>query len=307
MSKGGILADTLEITTSNHYIEHELNQRLIALGDVLGSDVIALVAPMYAGIDDLVRAVVEEIPRDDIDRQESLSVVLETDGGSIEVVERIADVLRHHYAKGDINFIVPNRAMSAGTVLVMCGDNILMDYYSVLGPVDPQVRSQTSGYFVPALGYLEKFNELVEKSQRGELSAAEMAFMVEKFDPAELDSFEKARDLSTALLIDWLTKYKFKDWKQTTTRGLAVSDDMKAERAKEIGDMLNSTDRWKTHSRGISMTVLQRDLNLVVEDFGKDEVKNEAIGSYYRLLQDYMRRRGKDIVLQNRHSITLLS
>ena len=300
------MTDNLEITTSNHYIEHELNKRLVSLGDVLDSDVISLAAPMYAGIDDLVRAIVEEIPTDDVARKETLSVVLETDGGSIEVVERIADVLRHHYSNGDISFIVPNRAMSAGTVLVMCGDNILMDYYSVLGPVDPQVRSQTSGYFVPALGYLEKFQELVDKSHAGLLSAAEMAFMIEKFDPAELDSFEKARDLSTSLLIDWLTKYKFKDWNETATRKLPVDGQMKADRAKEIGDLLNSTDRWKTHSRGISMAVLQRDLNLVVEDFGADPAKNEAIGSYYRLLQDYMRRRGKDIVLQNRHSTTLL-
>lgn len=121
------MTDNLEITTSNHYIEHELNKRLVSLGDVLDSDVISLAAPMYAGIDDLVRAIVEEIPTDDVARKESLSVVLETDGGSIEVVERIADVPRHHYSNGDISFIVPNRAMSEGTVLVMCGDNILMD------------------------------------------------------------------------------------------------------------------------------------------------------------------------------------
>lgn len=298
--------ENTEITTSNHYVEAELNTRLLSLGDVMGSDVITLVAPMQGGVDDLVRNLVEEIPSDGTQRQTSLSVVLETNGGSIEVVERIADVLRHHYPDGDINFIVPNRAMSAGTVLVMCGDNILMDYYSVLGPVDPQVRSQTSGYFVPALGYLEKFDELVQKSHQGTLSAAEMAFLIEKFDPAELDSFEKARDLSTALLVDWLTKYKFKDWHTTETRGLEVSDGMKKQRAKDIGDKLNSTKRWKSHSRGISMPVLQRELNLVIEDFGADHAKNEAIGGYYRLLQDYMARRGRDIAMQNRYRITLI-
>jgi len=296
----------MEITTSNHYIEHELHQRLSQLEVTMNTDVLTVVAPMYAGIDDIVRTFVEEIGSEGSKRSKDLSIVLETDGGSIEVVERIADVLRHHYSKGEINFIVPNRAMSAGTVLVMCGDNIYMDYYSVLGPVDPQVRSQTSGYFVPALGYLNKYQELLEKSKDGTLTAAEMAFMVEKFDPAELDSFEKARDLSTALLVDWLTKYKFKDWKTTETKKLKVTKDMKAARAEEIGTKLNSTDHWKTHSRGISMTVLKRDLNLQVEDFGADDDKREAIGKYHRLLQDYMQRRGKDVVFQNRHTITLL-
>jgi ClpP class serine protease len=52
--------------------------------------------------------------------------------------------------------------MSAGTVLVMCGDNIYMDYFSVLGPIDPQVKRRSKGnVYVPALGYLEKYNELV--------------------------------------------------------------------------------------------------------------------------------------------------
>lgn len=112
------------ITTSNHYIEHELHQRLLQLESTMRSDVITIVAPMYAGIDDIVRTFIEEIDTGETERSPDLSVVLETDGGSIEVVERIADVLRHHYANGEINFIVPNRAMSAGTVLVMCGDNI---------------------------------------------------------------------------------------------------------------------------------------------------------------------------------------
>ncbi len=297
------MTDALDITTSNHYIENELNTRLVALEKELGSDVITLVAPMFAGIDDVLRAVVEEI---DGSRQDNLSIVLETDGGSIEVVERIADVLRHHYPTGDINFIVPDRAMSAGTVLVMCGDNIMMDYYSVLGPVDPQVRSQTSGHFVPALGYLGKFEELVERSRAGTLTAAEMAFLIEKFDPAELDSFEKAKDLSTVLLVDWLARYKFKNWNKTRDRGIDVTATMKADRAKEIGEKLNDTKQWKTHSRGISMKVLQEHLNLMIEDFGVNKDLNEAIRSYYGLLQDYMRRRGKDIVIQNNQSITLM-
>ncbi|MFW8596215.1 SDH family Clp fold serine proteinase [Cribrihabitans neustonicus] len=296
----------MDITTSNLYIEHELDQRLKQLASAMESDVITIVSPMAPGIDDIVRGYVEDIADTQEERQDDLSVILETNGGSIEVVERIANVLRHHYPTGEINFIVPNRAMSAGTVLVMCGDKIFMDYYSILGPVDPQVQSQTSGYFVPALGYLNKYEELIAKSQEGSLSAAEMAFMIEKFDPAELDSFEKARDLSTALLVDWLTQYKFKDWTHTETRGIPVTEQMKADRAKEIGTKLNSTERWKTHSRGISMAVLQRDLNLVVEDYGADETKNDAIGKYHRLLQDYMQRRGKDIVFQNKHTITLL-
>ncbi|WP_414521440.1 SDH family Clp fold serine proteinase, partial [Umezakia ovalisporum] len=68
-------------------------------------------------------------------KKRHLLVILETEGGSIETTERIADVFRHHYPLGEVSFLIPNFAMSAGTILVMSGDRILMDYYSVLGPI----------------------------------------------------------------------------------------------------------------------------------------------------------------------------
>ena len=122
--------------------------------------------------------------------------------------------------------------------------------------------------------------------------------MIEKFDPAELDQFEKARDLSVDLLKKWLVSYKFKNWKKTETKSQKVTPKMRSDRAAEIAHKLNQTSRWKTHSRGISMDVLVKELKLVVEDFGSMPNENDAIRSYYRLLQDYMVRRGSEVVIQ---------
>ena len=54
----------------------------------------------------------------------------------------------------------------------MSGDSILMNYYSVLGPVDPQVQTK-DGKLVAALGYLDKINEMIKKSINDTLSPAE--------------------------------------------------------------------------------------------------------------------------------------
>jgi len=132
-------------------------------------------------------------------------LVLETNGGQIEVVERIADLIRYHYPE-EVSVIIPNYAMSAGTVLAMVGDSIYMDYYSVLGPIDPQVQIKNGDTFVPALGYLAKYNELIDKSAKGTLTSAEVAFLLDKFDPAELHQFQQARALSIELLKKWLVK-----------------------------------------------------------------------------------------------------
>ena len=275
---------TEDFASSRTFIEKALHNKLQAIGDKLGGDVICIVAQMRQPIDDFIRDAIEDINP----RKGKLIVVLETVGGSIEVVERIADVFRHHYPD-DIAFVVPNYAMSAGTVLVMCGDSIYMDYYSVLGPIDPQVVSRTKGdVFVPALGYLDKYDQLIEKSAQGTLTGAEAMFLTEKFDPAELHQFEQARALSIELLEKWLVAYKFKNWTVTRTNNTPVTPEMRQQRAGEIAAELNKTGRWKSHSRGLSMSVINNDLNLIVDDFGADPELNRAVRAYYRLLQDYM-------------------
>jgi len=170
----------------------------------------------------------------------------------------------------------------------MSGDNIYMDYYSIMGPIDPQIRNREGTGFVPALGYLEKYDQLVKKSKRGGLSQAELAFFIQKFDPAELHRFEQARDHSVDLLKKWLVKYKFKNWTKTKTRGLRVTDRMRERRAAEIASKLNDTRKWRSHGRGLSMEVVEKELNLIVENFGAQRELNAKVRAYYRLLQDYL-------------------
>jgi hypothetical protein len=188
--------------------------------------------------------------------------------------------------------------MSAGTVLTMSGDAIYMDYFSVLGPIDPQVEHE--GRLIPALGYIAKYNELMEKSAKGKLTTAEMTYLISKFDPAELYYYERAKELSNSLLRDWLVRYKFKNWKETKTRKLKVTQAMKKKRAGEIADMLNDTKLWNSHGRGISMAVLEADVKLQIEDFGTQQELKDAITGYHRLLRDYMMKRGSKWVIHTR-------
>jgi hypothetical protein len=178
--------------------------------------------------------------------------------------------------------------MSAGTVLVMSGDEIHMDYYSVLGPIDPQLPKPGGGS-VPALGYLKKYNELMEKANNGKLNTAEMTYLCTKFDPAELYQYEQAKKLSVYLLEKWLTKYKFREWKRTHRRKKLVTAAMKRQRAREIGEMLSKTDRWYSHGHGISMAVLKsKEIKLQIKDFGEDKELHQKIRDYWALINNHM-------------------
>lgn len=273
---------------SNQIIEEQLKSQISELGKVVSASVITFIGPIWGGIDSLIRQSIEEIAPGK-KKHEKLTFILETTGGRIEPVERIARTLRHHYKR--IEFIVPNFAYSAGTVLVMCGDSIYMDYFSVLGPIDPQIEKKTDKKLLPAIGYLEEYERLVAKSVRGQLSTAELAYLLQRFDPAELYQFKQAKELSVSLLREWLVKYKFKNWRKTATRKLIVDKEMKIRRAEEIANKLNTPNLWHTHGRGIHMDVLRRNLKLQIEDFGTIDELNRSIRDYYSLLTDYMFRR----------------
>jgi hypothetical protein len=257
------------------------------------SDVLTIYGDLVGGVDNLIREIVEE-KLQKFSNNKKLTVILKTLGGYIEIVQRIVETIRHHYDV--VDFLVADYAYSAGTVFVMSGDAIHMDYFSRLGPIDPQVQND-SGRQVPALGYLIQWERLLKKAQNSNITLPEVQLMVEKFDQAELYQYEQARELSISLLEEWLVKYKFKNWKVTQSRGIEVTTKMKKERAHEIAMKLNDTDKWHTHGYGISMDVLGKELNLIIDDFEKNPKMCKCVKEYSSLLDDYMQKMGHETIV----------
>jgi len=134
--------------TANEFIEQQLDLRLEQIEKEFGAHALAFSGPIIGGVDNILRGAIEKRCKQGTPSHK-LIVVLTTEGGYIEVVQRMVDTLRHHYAV--VEFVVPNYAYSAGTVFVMSGDAIHMDYYSRLGPIDPQIET-ARGNSVSALG-----------------------------------------------------------------------------------------------------------------------------------------------------------
>ena len=204
----------------------------------------------------------------------------------MEVVERMVTALRPVYA--EVTVIVPDRAMSAGTIFALSADRIMMDHLSCLGPIDPQIEKD--GRLVPALSYLNQYERLNEKAQEGVLTTAEYA-LLNKLDLGELYQFEQARELSQDLLIRWLSQYKFKDWNRTATKRKKVTEHMKVERAKQIAALLNDPGKWHSHGRAIDIKTLQgEEIKLEIEDLEDRPDLHQHVRNYFELLKDYMNR-----------------
>lgn len=281
-----------------------LTNKLKALEKHFKADVISYFGPIIDGNETFFLQVIEQLNKAK-KKNDSLYIILTTQGGSAIAVERYVNIVRNHYQ--EVNFIVPDYAYSAGTIFCLSGDNIYMDYFSVLGPIDPQVQNK-EGKWVPALGYLDKVNEMLEKAKNKSLTQAEF-LILKDVDLAELRAYEQAKELTITLLKKWLVKYKFKNWiKHNTTPALLgkdVTTQEKEKRAEEIADELGNNKTWKSHGRPINMETLinESKLRLKIEDFGKTAERKIMIREYYSLLADYLKKSGFGIFVHSREFI----
>lgn len=260
----------------------------------LKSDVLVYYGTILERVEFHIKKIVEEIPGQGNIRSSVLYIILTTDGGSLNPVKRIVDIVRHHYE--EVYFIVPDYAYSAGTILCASGDGIYMSYFSALGPIDPQVLTKDNK-MVSALGYLDKVQEMLDKARLNTLTDAEF-IILKDFDLAELRDYEQAKALATDLLTTWLPKYKFKNW-ETHKDGSKVTYDEKVKRATEIAEALGDNNRWKSHGRPINIEEL-RDLKLQIDDLKEDSILYGLVMNYHDLMIDYIGKYQLPLFIQTR-------
>lgn len=267
------------------FLHNDLTKRLTDLENIFNGDVIFYSGAISDSYVKIFRDFIEELKNDTIQRNK-LFIILRTHGGTAIAAEKMVNIVRHNYQ--EVNFIVLDYAMSAGTIFCMSGDNIMMDYSSYLGPIDPQV--QVGDHFVPALGYLDKVNELIEKSRNGNLTDAEFV-MLQNQDLAKLRSYEQARDLSISLLKEWLVKYKFKNWETHATNQLKINKPVtqleKEERATQVASDLSDNKLWNSHGRAIGINKLRTILKLKIDDLGEKDELHKKVRGYNDLICDY--------------------
>ncbi|MBF0320269.1 MAG: ATP-dependent Clp protease proteolytic subunit [Nitrospirae bacterium] len=244
---------------------------------------------------------IEQLKKDE-QTKDRIVILLNTQGGSVEVVEKLVEIIRFHYK--EVYFVIPDVAFSAGTIFCMSGDKIYMDYSSALGPIDPQVFSIKENRYVPALGYLDKVGELIEKSRVGDMTQVEFSYF-QGLDLAFLKSCDQAKELAVTLLEKWLVDYKFKDWNVHKTnpdkKGMPVTEQEKIVRAKEIATSLSNNNAWHSHGRHIGIKTLQTKLKLEIDDYSNNEKYRLPIRDYNDIMIGLIIRNRYPSFIHTRH------
>jgi len=132
-----------------------------------------------------------------LDRAKGLDLVLHTPGGETAATYSLVDYLRSMFGT-NIRAIVPQLAMSAGTMISCSCSEIVMGKQSSLGPIDPQFRG------VPAHGVVEEFNRAFQEIQVDGKKAAIWQPILAKYTPAFIGECEKAVDWSNQMVREWL-------------------------------------------------------------------------------------------------------
>jgi len=184
-----------------------------------------------------------------------IDIVLVTPGGMAEQVAKFVNRLRPRF--DHVCFIILNKAMSAGTIFALSGDEIIMSNQSQIGPIDPQMN-RGNGRFLPAQGLLTLIDEInnrgTELIKKGQPPAWSDQLLLKNMDPMEIGAAMMASKYSIELVEQYLYKYKFKEWHTHSTHniGSVVTDEQKKDKSLEIAQLLCKHDKWKNHGHAIN-------------------------------------------------------
>lgn len=197
-----------------------------------------------------------------MDCSKGLALILHTPGGSPAAAEAIVQYLRSKFGK-DIRVIVPQAAMSAGTMIACASKEIIMGKHSSLGPIDPQFSG------IPAYNIKQEFEEAkIDLSEHPE-NAQYWSIKLSQYPAAFMKTAIDAIELSSLLARDWLGSCMFnKD----------DEDDRKI--IENIVHNLNEHDSSKNHGRHFNIKFCQG-IGLKVKSMEDDNKLQDKILSVH--------------------------
>ena len=141
------------------------------------------------------------------DFSKGLLLVLHTPGGMAEAAQTIVDYLRSKFSAIDV--LVPTYAMSAGTMIALGCDRIVMGKQSQLGPTDPQLIVGNRPFSAHSI--VEQFEEAKAEISGNPTLAHAWAPVLRSFGPALLQEARKSISYGETLVRDWLERYMFSE------------------------------------------------------------------------------------------------
>lgn len=213
------------------YIVNQKNNFLSRLSEKTGRNTILYFSSFLqkqpsndASINDLdINAFMENIHG--LDKSRGLDLILHTPGGDLAATEQIIKYLKSCF-HGDIRAVIPQMAMSAGSMIAVSCKSVIMGKQSSLGPFDPQLNG------VPCQSALREFYKAVEDVSKNPASLGLWQAILSKLNPTFLTLCAQADELAEEL-----------------TEKILEDKEIKPQIKQRIKNTFAKNEESKTHSR----------------------------------------------------------
>ena len=214
---------------SSRYLRQDL---IKAINAKEGTNLLCYICNLEAQIDrndvvgftEMLHNVTENTPID---------LMLNTGGGDVDACDKLVHLILSRVGNQDFRVIVPDLAKSAGTLLALAANKIVMSDVSELGKIDPQFQmkdSRGNEFHLSIMSYLKAFDDYTEAYRNNPTDPVAL-LMLDGFDPKLVRKLQGIRDRVRTFAEDRLKRH--------------------GAPATSISEELLDSAVWKTHSQPI--------------------------------------------------------
>jgi ATP-dependent protease ClpP protease subunit len=196
-----------------------------------------------------------------LDRNAGLDLVLHTPGGDMAATESIIDYLRQMFGR-DIRAIVPQMAMSGGSMIACSCKEIVMGMQSNIGPFDPQIGG------MPAQAIMSELERAGREISADPTKAYIWQPIVSKYNLGFFQIVEQSIAMAEAVV------------RQNLIDCMFYNDPDASQKADAIMKVLGSNAETQTHSRHIHKAQAEK-MGLNIFSLEQDKALQDAVLSVH--------------------------
>ena len=199
--------------------------------------------------------------------EEDIDLLLHTRGGDVDAAEKLLALVQATVGGHQLRVIIPEFAKSAGTLMVLGADSLLMSDSSELGTIDPQIWADDGqGNMVchSVLSYIDTYAAYADALRKNPDDPVSR-LMLNKIDPVTLQTYTAIRERARNFAENQLKR--------------------KGRNFSAITSALLDTKRWPSHGQMIGWHDAKHELNLDVQYLEPRSAQWQAYWRLYCLLR----------------------
>jgi membrane-bound ClpP family serine protease len=182
-----------------------------------------------------------------------LDLILHTPGGDMSATESLIDYLRQIF-NNDIRAIIPQMAMSGGSMIACSCKEIIMGLHSNLGPFDPQING------TPAQAIIEEFERAKNEINNNNSMAYIWQPIIQKYNLGFITQVQHAIKMAESVVDASLRSNMFAGDPQVDAKVAQIIAELGSNRATQTHS--RHIHRAKAKSIGLKVVDLEADPTL---------------------------------------------